>query len=362
MSIADTVCGRVFVSLEHVYPASSELALLAHPDCCGVVLFEQNYQDVEQVGELCSAIRACRDDDLLIGIDREGGRLQRLGEPFTRLPAAYQLGRLYAGNQSQALRQAAELALLRARELHAVGIDFAFAPVLDLYKHTSSVIGERALGAKPDRVAALGLALIEGAHKAGSLAVAKHFPGHGSIKSDSHFEACTDGRSYASIKDADLHPFAAAIEAGVDAVMSAHIRYPKCDERVATYSPFWAQEVLRQGLGFKGLLMSDDLCMAGAARGDGDSPGEIAARALAAIDAGHDIVLVCRNYEAAEATLHAIARRRGSEPPFRRHIGRSGAPASSWRQLQSDQEYLRIRDNLHRISHPPAQPPTPQRR
>ena len=348
MNCARTINGRVFISLEKSYLLSSEMELLRHPDCCGVVLFSENCQDPTQIADLCLSIRDCRREDLLIGIDREGGRVQRLSSPFTDLPAQSKLGSLYSRHQSHALQLAAQVGWLRCAELRAVGIDFTFAPVLDLDHKRSGVIGDRALSGSPAVVSALGCAMIEGAHKAGAIVVAKHFPGHGYALADSHTDACVDDRRYAGIEMNDLRPFAAAIDARADAVMSAHIHYSRCDEEIATYSSFWTRTVLRERLGFRGLLISDDLGMRGCARPgeDGDRADRIAGRALAALEAGHDIVLVCRDFEAARATLAAVAQWRGRQPAYRRLIGRPDAEDLGWEKLTSSTRYQEARDSL----------------
>jgi len=277
-----------------------EVGLLQHPAVGGVILFSRNYTSREQLTALCESIHRVRSPHLLIAVDHEGGRVQRFREGFTHLPPASWYGDQYRHNSAQGLKLAEEGGWLMASELRSCGVDFSFAPVLDLAHGVSEVIGDRAFADDPETVSRLAHAWMMGCHSAGMAVVGKHFPGHGGVEADSHLALPVDSRRIEDIEIEDLRPFERMIEAGMEAVMPAHVIYERIDSRLAGFSPFWLQKVLRGQLGFQGVIFSDDLNMAAA-----DAAGSYAARAEAALDAGCDMVLVCNNRPAAlEVVAH----------------------------------------------------------
>jgi beta-N-acetylhexosaminidase len=291
----------VLLDLEGTELTAEERELLRHPAVGGVILFARNYQDPGQVAALTSAIHALREPRLLIAVDQEGGRVQRFRAGFTRLPPAGRFGAMHR-HQPQRARQAAErVGWLMAAELRAVGVDFSFAPVLDLDRGVSRVIGDRAFAHGVNAVSDLAAAWMAGVHAAGMAAVGKHFPGHGGIAADSHLELPVDGRSLADLTVEDLVPFARLIDHGLEAIMPAHVVYPRIDPQPAGFSRFWLGEVLRGRLGFQGVVFSDDLNMAAAGAG-----GDYRERAKAGLAAGCDMLLVCNNRPAAVETVAAL--------------------------------------------------------
>jgi beta-N-acetylhexosaminidase len=265
---------------------------LQNPALGGVILFARNFTSAAQVKALCAEIKAIRSPELLIAVDQEGGRVQRFKDvpEFTRLPAMRVLGDLWDSNVPEARARAFELGQALAEELAAVGVDFSFTPVLDLDWGASGVIGDRAFHHNPYVTAALATALMQGLRSTGMGAVGKHFPGHGFIKADTHHEVATDEREFSEIEQADLVPFAELINAGLPAIMPAHVIYPKVDQQAACYSPHWLKTVLRQQLHFQGMIFSDDLGMVGS-----HTAGNIVDRAQAALTAGCDMVLSCND-------------------------------------------------------------------
>ena len=301
--------GPVMLGLTGIELSTEEPELLCHPQVGGVILFSRNYQSPEQVAALTAAVNAIR-PELLIAVDHEGGRVQRFRAGFTALPAMRQLGRCYDRDTAQALTQAEACGWLLASELRAVGVDFSFAPVLDLDYDRCPAIGDRALHHDPQVVSELALALQTGMREAGMATVGKHFPGHGAVDVDSHLAVPVDDRGYDQLAAADLIPFGRLIEAGLAAVLPAHVVYRQCDPRPAGFSPFWLQTILRQRLGFQGAIFSDDLDMAGA--GWAGSPPE---RAQAALAAGCDMVLACNDRAAAVAILERLDQVNYGMPP-----------------------------------------------
>jgi len=271
---------------------------LSHPLVGGVILFSRNFRDPAQLDALTRDIHALKSAPLLIGVDHEGGRVQRFREGFTRLPPMRTFGDIWNTHPLQAKNLARETGYVLASELRAHGIDFSFAPVLDLDYGASSVIGDRAFHAKPRAVFELGQAVMLGMKDAGMAACGKHFPGHGYVVADSHVAIPLDERPLADIVGADLQPFRAMIDAGLAAVMPAHVIYPRVDDRPAGFSRVWLQNILRGELGFDGAIFSDDLCMEAAS-----VAGGVVGRVSAALDAGCDMALVCNRPDLADEVL-----------------------------------------------------------
>lgn len=262
--------------------------VLAHPQVGSAILFSRNIDTPQQVRELTAAMRAVN-PQIAIAVDQEGGRVQRLREGFTRLPAMRTLGHQYDRDPAEALRAAKHWGTVMAQEVRDVGIDFSFAPLLDLDVGISGVIGDRAFHSQPAPAIALITAFIEGMRAAGMRSIGKHFPGHGSVAADSHVALPVDERSWADIEAYDLKPFQALAKA-LDGIMPAHVVYPQVDSLPAGFSRVWLQQILRQQLGFGGVIFSDDLCMEGAA-----CIGSIRERMDVALAAGCDVVLICNN-------------------------------------------------------------------
>lgn len=271
---------------------------LSHPLVGGVILFARNYASPAQLDALTTEIHALKSAPLLIGVDHEGGRVQRFREGFTRLPAMRVFGERWDAHPQQARHLAREAGYVLASELRAHGVDFSFAPVLDLDYGASSVIGDRAFHRDPRAVFELGQAVMLGMKDAGMAACGKHFPGHGHVVADSHVAIPVDERSLPDIARADLVPFRMMIEAGLAALMPAHVIYPRIDAQPAGFSRVWLGDILRGELGFDGVIFSDDLCMAGAA-----VAGDIVARVEAALVAGCDMALVCNRPDLADEVL-----------------------------------------------------------
>lgn len=249
-----------------------------------VVLFSRNYESPGQVRDLCRAIRALTDESITIAVDHEGGRVQRFREGFTPIPSMREVG------ERDDPAYAESIGRTIGRELRAVGIDMNFAPVLDIDTNPDNpVIGERSFGRDPERVAELGAAFIRGMQSEGVAACAKHFPGHGDTSVDSHFELPTVPHDLERLRQIELIPFKRAIEAGVAAIMTAHIMLPAIDpDRPATLSRRIVTGLLREELGFEGTIFADDLEMHAIAKRWG-----IAEAAEMAIEAGCDVAPVC---------------------------------------------------------------------
>lgn len=299
----DYPLGPVVLDIAGTELLEDEAEVLQHPQVGGVIFFRRNFESPEQLHHLVQCIRAQR-SNLVLGVDQEGGRVQRFKEGFSRLPPLRALGGLYEQSATDALEAARELAWLMAAEVRGCGLDLSFAPVVDADDAFSSVIGDRAFGRDLAGVTALGRAYIAGMADAGMVATLKHFPGHGSVEEDSHHELPVDERDFEEVWRYDMAPFRSLLPSA-GAVMPGHLLFPAIDPNPVGFSPFWLQRVLRQQLGFDGVIFSDDLSMEGAA-----VQGDHCDRAVAALHAGCDAVLICNHpRQAVEVIerLHAIA-------------------------------------------------------
>jgi beta-N-acetylhexosaminidase len=295
----------------------------------GVILFTRNFDSREQVVELCAAIRAAAPRPQLITVDQEGGRVQRFRTGYSALPSLEGFGALYARDEEAALKLAEEHAWLMASEVRASGVDLSFAPVVDLARGNRA-IGDRAFSDDPQVVAAFTRAYVRGMHSVGMAATLKHFPGHGTVLEDTHFDDAVDPRSLEVLRKEDLVPFVAGIEAGADAVMLAHVTYPAVAPEAAGYSPRWINEILRGEMGFRGVVFSDDIGMAAAF-----SAGGVKARIDDHLNAGCDVVLVCAP-KLVEESLRAMEGRTSNTASLLGLMGRGGL---GWDGLLADARY-----------------------
>ena len=326
---------------------------LRHPLVGGVILFARNWQSRAQLTALCAQVKAVR-PDLLIAVDHEGGRVQRFRtDGFTHLPPMRELGAHWMADAPGAMRRASACGLVLAAELRACGVDFSFAPVLDLDWGSSSVIGDRAFHADARVVSVLAQSLMLGMARAGMAHCAKHFPGHGHARADTHVAVAQDGRMLNAILDADAAPYR-WLAHGLRAVMPAHVIYPAVDARPAGFSPTWLRMVLRERIGFTGAIISDDLGMA-AARAAGQT---LAQAALQGLQAGCDLMLVCNQSpvdggRALDDLLRSLAAalKRGDWQPDRAGAQRRidllpSAPAADWDDLMRSDSYRAALDDV----------------
>ena len=298
--------GPVMIDISGETLTPSERFQLQDPRVGGLILFTRNYRHRDQLKALVADIRNSRPHPILIAVDHEGGRVQRFREGFSSLPAMATLGVLYQHDPDQAILAAEDLGFVLAHELLECGLDFSFAPVLDLDFGNSTIIGHRAFSAQPEQVVVLAGALMKGLEAAGSCGIGKHFPGHGYVRADSHLDLPVDERSLKEIEGMDLVPFK-QLALVMRGVMPAHVLYQQVDSAPAGFSPYWLQTILRGECGFNGAIFSDDLAMVGAL-----GAGTPAQRAETAFRAGCDMVLLCNDPEALDLLLEELD---GARPP-----------------------------------------------
>ena len=320
--------------------------VLAHPLVGSVILFSRNYRDPQQLAALTLAIRAVRSPQLLIAVDHEGGRVQRFRDGFTRLPAARLVGRRFDEDRRDGLQLAQAVAWLMASELRAVGVDFSFAPCIDLDYGVSEIIGDRAFHSDADSVAALGVATLAGMREAGMAAIAKHFPGHGAVILDSHVALPVDRREFADL-EADIRPYRPVIENNIAGIMAAHVVFPAVDSLPASLSPRWINGILRGDLGFHGCVFADDLTMGGAA-----AFGSVIERAELALSAGCDVLPICNDRHSVESVLSHFGPDTGS-PASQARLVRMRARGEAPMDLHSNRRWQETSARIASLSSTP---------
>lgn len=322
---------QVMIDIAGTELSHQDRELLAHPDVNGLILFTRNFASVAQLETLCREARAAADKPLMIAVDHEGGRVQRFRQGFSAIPAMGAIAETYQDPELQATA-ARELGWLMAAEVQAIGIDISFAPVLDI-NAVSEVIGDRAFADHAAGVTPIAAEFIAGMHEAGMAATGKHFPGHGSVVADSHIAIPVDDRDRTTIFDVDIPPFR-ELSKKLQGIMPAHVVYSAVDEMPAGFSHYWLQTVLREQLGFEGMIFSDDLSMHGAT-----VVGDMKARSDAAFKAGCDMVLVCNDRAGANALLAQSLpdTSRESQQRFKRML--MSSPTMTLQQLQQTERW-----------------------
>ena len=286
--------GRLMISIDGTTLSISDKDLIRNRHVGGIILFTRNFHSQPQIEELCSEIKNIK-NNIIIAVDQEGGRVQRFNGEYTQLPSMQVLGDYCISNNDYSF--AADVGWLMSLELIASGVDISFAPVLDVDRNTSSIIGNRSFSNKPQNVVDIASHFIQGMSEAGMKATGKHFPGHGGIKEDSHIAEPIDIRSHNELMDTDLKPFI-ELKDKLSAVMTAHITYPDIDNVCVSFSEIWLKNVLQNNIGFNGVIFSDDLTMKGAGNTSMDE------KAIKALNAGCDMVLVCNDYKGVNSVIN----------------------------------------------------------
>ena len=335
--------GPVMVDVGGLELTPDDVERLQHPQVGGVILFARNFAAPLQLIQLTHSIRELRTPALVIAVDHEGGRVQRFRHGFTPIPAMRELGRLFDRDPAQGIAAARGCGFVMGSELQAHGVDFSFAPVLDVDYGESGVIGDRALHSDPNVIAVLAEALQAGLNASGMMSVGKHFPGHGYVRADSHHEVPIDDRTLTEITARDLVPFQRLARSGMGGIMPAHVIYPKVDSKPAGFSAVWLQRILREKIGFEGLIFSDDLMMEGAS-----TAGGVVARANAALNAGCDMALLCNDPRSADSLLEGLERR-AVAPTLARRLDKMRGKSISSTALKANAAYLAAAENLARI-------------
>ncbi|MCE2872514.1 MAG: beta-N-acetylhexosaminidase [Xanthomonadales bacterium] len=338
--------GPLMIDLEGTVLQPEEREMLAHPSVGSVILFARNYAEPEQLTRLVADIHAVRSPALIVGVDHEGGRVQRFRAGFSKLPPLRRIGHEHDADPQAGAALARELGWLMAAELRAHGVDLSFAPCVDLDYGVSEVIGDRALHADPAVVGALAVAYQAGMRSAGMSATAKHFPGHGAVVADSHHALPVDRRRLVDL-DADIAPYRLLIANGLAGVMVAHVLYPEVDSVPASASARWIRGILREELRFQGVVFADDLSMVGAA-----AVGGIVERAERALDAGCDVLPVCNHRPSAIAVIEGLKAAPDPVAALRR-VRLRGRPQQDIEALRASDRWRMAQQALERCTAPP---------
>ena len=321
--------------------SDEEKNLLLNPHVGGVLLFSRNIISRDQVVSLCNQI-AKVNPNILIAVDQEGGRVQRLINGYTLLPSMQKLGQLAVQDKENGLILAANLGWLMASEVIASGLDISFAPVLDLDEDRSSIIGDRSFGDTPKTVINIANSFINGMNEAGMEAVGKHFPGHGGIHADTHLSYTEDLRSLDDLKQHDLIPFH-ELHNRLGGIMTAHISFPEIDNNIATFSKYWLQNTLREKMKFKGEIFSDDLSMKGT-----DFIGGIDHKVQKALESGCTIILICNDRSGALQALDFMEQHSISQSTTLTSL--KASKTVSWDKLENDPRRKEIIDQINNLN------------
>lgn len=318
---------------------AEEQEMLEHPLVSGLILFTRNFHDREQIQALVKSVRSRVKKPLLITVDQEGGRVQRFREGFTKLPAMQSFQTLLPTAELQQ-QFAKETGWLMAAEMFALDIDLSFAPVLDL-GHQCKAIGDRSFGEQPSTMLPIAEAFMDGMREMGMATTGKHFPGHGHVLADSHLETPFDDRPQETIFNHDIQPFKQLISKGkLSAIMPAHVIYTQCDSQPASGSHYWLKTVLRQQLGFDGVIFSDDLGMKGAG-----VMGDYVERSRKALDAGCDLLLLCNEPDGVVQVLDNLKIEPTAEQKAR-HLTLMKRKQIDWRELENSVRWQKAHQEL----------------
>ena len=334
----NNTCGRLMMDIDGTSLSSVDRDLISNSQVGGLILFERNFSSKDQIADLCSQIKGIK-NNILIAVDQEGGRVQRFKDGFTILPSMQSLSDYAAKSSNKEIFK--EVGWLMAAELLAAGIDISFAPVLDVDRNTSSIIGNRSFSDEPSDVSRIAKEFISGMNEAGMQATGKHFPGHGGIFEDSHLLQPQDKRSLDELIKHDLVPFI-DLKDDMGGIMCAHILFSEVDELSAGFSSFWIKEILRNRIGFKGVIFSDDLTMKGAGE------NSYAERVDLSLSAGCDMVLICNNRD---GVFEAIEYMEKKEISGSHNITSMLSQSNiSWKDLYSSNRRSKIREDLTNLA------------
>ena len=330
----------LMIDIEGPFLNQEDIELIGSPHVGGLILFERNFLDRNQITDLCFEIKS-KKPEIIIAVDQEGGRVQRFKKGFSQIPPMQRLGDLVSYDKHAGLDLCKNAGWLIASELIASGIDLSFSPVLDLDQDLSSIIGDRAFSDQIDIVIECARAFIFGMNEAGMACVGKHFPGHGSISEDSHLEKPIDRRALNEIEKKDLIPFKELIN-NLDGIMTAHILFPDVDERITTFSKIWIKQILREQMKFEGMIFSDDLSMEGT-----NEFKSFYDKTKNAIISGCEMILICNNREGAKDALKYFEENNieASEKTFSMLM----ANDVSWKDLEKNKIRSKISNELKKL-------------
>ena len=277
--------GRLMIDIDGFDLSNEDESLLSSKHIGGLILFSRNFDSYDQLYNLIKEVHLIK-ENIIIAVDQEGGRVQRFEKEFTKIPSMQEVSLFAKENEDQDFIK--DLAWLISSELIAVGIDINFAPVLDINRNISSIIGNRSFSDDIQRVINNASDYIDGMHEAGMKSSGKHFPGHGNVIEDSHLELPEDERELHELMNEGIRPYI-ELKDKIDLIMCAHILFSKVDNKIPSFSDTWINNILRNKLNYKGLIFSDDLSMLGSGN---DS---VINKVKMSLDAGCDMLIICND-------------------------------------------------------------------
>ena len=277
--------GRLMIDIDGFDLSNEDESLLSSKHIGGLILFSRNFDSYDQLYNLIKEVHLIK-ENIIIAVDQEGGRVQRFEKEFTKIPSMQEVSLFAKENEDQDFIK--DLAWLISSELIAVGIDINFAPVLDINRNISTIIGNRSFSDDIQRVINNASDYIDGMHEAGMKSSGKHFPGHGNVIEDSHLDLPKDERELHELMNEDIKPYI-ELKDKIDVIMCAHILFSKVDNKIPSFSDTWINNILRNKLNYKGLIFSDDLSMLGSGN---DS---IINKVKISLDAGCDMLIICND-------------------------------------------------------------------
>ena len=294
------ITNRLFIDIESTKLNQQDINSISHDATGGIILFSRNYQNPEQLKDLCAQIHNIK-SDIKIAVDQEGGRVQRFTNNFTIIPPMRTIGKLYQKDSQTGINTAFQLATILAEELIEAGVDFTFAPVLDIDFGNNQAIRDRAFSHEANIVIELAKAFGSGLGQMGMPIIGKHFPGHGFVSEDSHTNYPIDLRSLCELESTEIYPYSQHQQIGLNAVMMSHITYQNLDQNPASFSCYWIN-YLREKLKFNGAVFSDDLSMQ-AVKYQNDN---LETRCQRALNAGCDYLIICNDPHGLDKYLNKL--------------------------------------------------------
>ena len=328
--------GRLMIDIDGKNLSNDDKTILSSKHIGGLILFSRNFDSYDQLNNLIKEVHLIK-ENIIIAVDQEGGRVQRFEKEYTKIPSMQDASLFAKKNDDKEFIK--DLAWLISSELIAVGIDINFAPVLDINRNISSIIGNRSFSNDILEVINNASDYIDGMHEAGMKSTGKHFPGHGSVIEDSHLELPVDERELDELLNEDLKPYI-KLNDKLDVIMCAHVLFSKVDSKIPSFSDTWIK-VLRDKLNYKGLIFSDDLSMLGSGNESLSNKVEMS------LDAGCDMVIICNDRSGVKEVIERL-----DKTDVEQILGISeirGSKKIKWNDLLNNNRALAIKEKLKKI-------------
>ncbi len=326
--------GRLMIDFEGKNLSNEDKFLFSNKHIGGLILFSRNFDSYDQLNNLVNEIHTIK-ENIIIAVDQEGGRVQRFEKEFTKIPSMNQASLFAKKNNDPEFIK--DLAWLVSSELIAAGIDINFAPVLDINRNISSIIGDRSFSNDIAEVIKNTSTYIDGMHEAGMKSTGKHFPGHGNVIEDSHIELPIDERELNDLMNTDIKPYT-ELKDKLDVIMCAHILFSSVDNKIPSFSNIWINEILRNKINYKGLIFSDDLSM----RGSGNQ--SLKSKVRMSFDAGCDMVIICNNRSGAKEAINFLEETEVEQSEKISEI--KSSKNINWNDLLNNERALAIKEKL----------------